>query len=133
MYAIFEDGSRQYRVSEGDVVRVDYRGGEAGTRIEFGRVLLYANGTETHIGQPWVEGTRVIGEVIEHPSIKLYIQHFRRRTNYRRLRGHRQWYTSVRIPTILRAGEEPRADVVRSAAKTPAAAAEAWSPDSSGS
>src|SRR6516162_1698909 len=109
MYAVFEDGSRQYRVSEGDVVKVDYRDGEKGSRVEFGRVLLFRNGDDTRIGQPVVEGMRVLGEVVEHPSTKLYIQHFRRRKNYRRLRGHRQPYTSVRIRNILLPGQEPPA------------------------
>jgi large subunit ribosomal protein L21 len=109
MYAVFEDGSRQYRVSEGDVVKVDYRAGDKGTRIEFGRVLLYTNGDDTRIGQPLVAGMRILGEVVEHPSTKLYIQHFRRRKNYRRLRGHRQPYTSVRIRNILLPGQEPPA------------------------
>ena len=109
MYAVFEDGSRQYTVSEGDVVKVDYREGEKGSRVEFGRILLYQNGDDTRIGQPVVEGMRVLGEVVEHPSTKLYIQHFRRRKNYRRLRGHRQPYTSVRIRNILLPGQEPPA------------------------
>ena len=106
MYAVFEDGSRQYRVSEGEVVKVDYRAGDKGTRVEFGRVLLYTNGDDTRIGQPLVEGMRIVGEVVEHPSTKLYIQHFRRRKNYRRLRGHRQPYTSVCIRHILLPGQE---------------------------
>jgi large subunit ribosomal protein L21 len=109
MYAVFEDGSRQYRVSEGDVVKVDYRAGDKGARIEFGRVLLYADGNDTRIGQPLVAGMRILGEVVDHPSTKLYIQHFRRRKNYRRLRGHRQPYTSVRIRHILLPGQEPPA------------------------
>jgi len=109
MYAVFEDGSRQYRVSEGDVVKVDYRAGDKGARIEFGRVLLYTNGDDTRIGQPLVDGMRILGDVVEHPSTKLYIQHFRRRKNYRRLRGHRQPYTSVRIRHILLSGQEPPA------------------------
>ena len=92
MYAVFEDGSRQYRVSEGDVVTLDYRDAEPGSQLEFTRVLLYAGGEDTRIGQPIVEGARILGEVVEHTSTKLYIQHFRRRKNYRRLRGHRQPY-----------------------------------------
>jgi len=107
IYAVFEDGSRQYRVSEGDVVKVDYRDGEKGARIEFPRVLLFQNGDDTRLGQPVVEGMRILGEVVEHPSTKLYIQHFRRRKNYRRLRGHRQPYTNVRIRYILLPGQEP--------------------------
>jgi large subunit ribosomal protein L21 len=108
-YAVFEDGSRQYRVSEGDVVKVDYRTGDKGARVEFGRVLLYADGHDARIGQPLVDGMRILGEVVEHPSTKLYIQHFRRRKNYRRLRGHRQPYTNVRIQHILLPGKEPPA------------------------
>jgi large subunit ribosomal protein L21 len=109
MYAVFEDGSRQYRVCEGDLVKVDYRAGDKGARVEFSRVLLYANGDDRRIGQPLVEGMRVLGEIVEHPSTKLYIQHFRRRKNYRRLRGHRQPYTSVRIRHILLPGQGPPA------------------------
>jgi large subunit ribosomal protein L21 len=107
MYAVFEDGSRQYRVSEGQVVKVDYRDAEVGAHVEFPRVLLYASGDDRRIGRPVVEGMRVVGEVVDHPSIKTYIQHFRRRKNYRRLRGHRQWYTAVRVSSILLPGQEP--------------------------
>jgi large subunit ribosomal protein L21 len=110
MYAVFEDGSRQYRVSEGDVVRLDYRDAEIGARLEFERVLLYQDEGDLRIGQPILEGVRVIGEVVDHPSTKLYIQHFRRRKNYRRLRGHRQPYTSVVIRHILLPGVEPPAE-----------------------
>jgi len=101
MYAVFEDGSRQYRVQEGDVVKLDYRQAEPGASLEFGRVLLYQNEGDTRIGQPLVAGARVVAEVVDHPTIKLYIQKFRRRKNYRRLRGHRQPYTSVRIRQIV--------------------------------
>jgi large subunit ribosomal protein L21 len=109
MYAVFEDGSRQYRVSEGDVVQLDYRDAEVGTQLEFGNVMLYQGGDDTRIGQPTLEGVRILAEVVEHPSTKLYVQHFRRRKNYRRLRGHRQPYTAVRIQSILLPGMEPPA------------------------
>ncbi|TMQ34212.1 MAG: 50S ribosomal protein L21 [Planctomycetota bacterium] len=95
MYAVFEDGSRQYRVSEGDKVKVDFREGEIGTRLEFDRVLLYQGTDGLNIGQPVIAGARIVADVVDHPSTKLYIQHFRRRKNYRRLRGHRQPYTMV--------------------------------------
>src|SRR5438552_11536368 len=112
MYAVFEDGSRQYRVSEGQTVTVDFRGGEAGggldggSQVEFDRVLLYCNGDDRRIGRPTVEGMRVVGEVVDHPSIKVMIQKFRRRKNMRRLRGHRQFYTAVRVKHILLPGQE---------------------------
>jgi large subunit ribosomal protein L21 len=107
MYAVFEDGSRQYRVSEGDVVKVDYREAEIGSRLEFQRVLLCQSPDGLSIGQPVIDGARILGEVVDHPSIKLYIQHFRRRKNYRRLRGHRQHYTAIRVRSILLPGMQP--------------------------
>jgi large subunit ribosomal protein L21 len=107
MFAIIEDGSRQYRVSQGQVIRIDYRSDCAkGSRIEFDRVLLMVAGDEVQIGQPRLEGMRVIGRVLEHPSIKLQVQKFQRRKNYRRLKGHRQPYTNVRIEHILKPGED---------------------------
>lgn len=107
MYAVFEDGSRQYNVKEGDVVKVDFREAEIGANVEFNRVLLFKTNDDLKIGQPVVAGMRVVGQVVDHPSTKLYIQHFRRRKNYRRLRGHRQPYTSVLVKHILLPGQEP--------------------------
>src|SRR5436853_5231463 len=101
MYAVFEDGARQYRVQEGDVVKVDYRDVQVGSNIEFKRVLLCQKETDTKIGQPVITGASVVGEVVAFPSIKVYVQHFKRRKNHRRFRGHRQPYTSVRIRQIV--------------------------------
>jgi large subunit ribosomal protein L21 len=107
MYAVFTDGSRQYRVSEGDRVRVDYRPAETGATVEFNRVLLYREADDLKVGQPVLEGTRVLAEVLEEVSDKYYVQHFRRRKNYRRLRGHRQPYLMVRVKHILLPGQQP--------------------------
>ncbi len=129
MYAIFEDGSRQYRVSEGDRVKVDYREAPIGARIEFKRVLLYSSGADTKIGQPTVEGMRVLGTVIAQPSTKVFIQYFRRRKHYRRLKGHRQHYLELKVTNILLADQptpplavpvEAAAAPVESAAAPPA-------------
>ena len=103
MYAIFEDGSRQYRVAVGDIVSIDHREADVGSTVEFGNVLLVATGTgDRSIGQPSVAGAKVVAEVTGHPSIKQTIQYFRRRKNYRRLKGHRQPYLEVRIKDIVR-------------------------------
>jgi large subunit ribosomal protein L21 len=106
MYAVFEDGSRQYRVSAGQTVEVDYRDAAVGSRVEFPRVLLYQDGDDTRIGQPAVEGVRVVAEVVGQPSKKYYIQKYRRRKNYRRLTGHRQHFLAVRVLHILLPGQE---------------------------
>jgi large subunit ribosomal protein L21 len=125
MYAVFEDGSRQYLVEEGDVVRVDYRDAEIGDELEFTRVLLYQNEADTRIGRPVVEGVRVLGEVLDHPSTKVVIQKFRRRKNSKRLRGHRQYYTKVLIDAILLPGQErPAREEEESSAESEAPAQE---------
>lgn len=100
MYAIFEDGSRQYRVSEGSEVIVDYRAGEPGAAVAFDRVLLFAGDGGVKIGQPLVSGATVAAEVVEQTSIKTRVQKFRRRKNYKRLVGHRQPFTRVKITRI---------------------------------
>lgn len=106
MYAVFEDGSRQYRVSEGELVRLDYRELNPGSLLEFDKVLLISAGEGLQIGRPYVAGARIVAEVVEHPSTKLYIQHFRRRKNYRRRIGHKQLFTTVKINRILLPGQE---------------------------
>jgi len=111
MYAVFEDGSHQYKVKPGDLVRVDYRDGEKGARIEFGRVLLHVDGAAVEVGKPVVAGARVVAELVDHPSEKITIGKYRRRKNYRRVKGHRQHYALVRIKHILLAGQsEPAAE-----------------------
>ena len=124
MYAIFEDGSRQYRVFVGDKVRVDHRDAPVGARIEFKRVLLYANNGDLKVGQPTIDGMRVLATVQAQPSTKIYVQHFRRRKNYRRLKGHRQHYLELAVTNILMPGEEtPPAPVPAAPIDNPAPAA----------
>ena len=104
MYAIFEDGSRQFMVEEGDIVEVDFRDAEVGSSIEFDRVLVFNTGDEARIGQPLVAGAKVVAEVLELTSEKTVIQKFRRRKNYRRLKGHRQPFLAVGIAELVLAG-----------------------------
>jgi large subunit ribosomal protein L21 len=102
MYAIFEDGSRQYRVEKDSVVVVDYRDTEPGKTLEFTKVLLVSSGADTQIGQPLVAGAKVVAEVIDLPTKKTVIQKFRRRKNYRRLKGHTQPYVRVKVKDIVK-------------------------------
>jgi large subunit ribosomal protein L21 len=105
MYAIIEDGSHQFRVREGDRIRVDRRIGKVGEELHFTRVLLIAgDGGEPTIGTPAVEGAHVLGKIVnQFRDKKIIIQKFRRRKNVRRRRGHRQPYTVVQITTVARA------------------------------
>lgn len=100
MYAVFEDGSRQYRVSQGQTIAVDYREAEKGAEVVFDRVLLSASGDAATIGQPTVAGAKVVGEVVEQSKVKTRIQKFRRRKNYKRVKGHTQPFTRVLIKSI---------------------------------
>jgi large subunit ribosomal protein L21 len=105
MYAIVEDGSRQYRVEAGATVTLDYREIEAGQRLELTSVLLLSSGADTLIGRPLVTGARVLTEVVDFPRTKTMTQKFRRRKNYRRLKGHTQPYVRVKVTHILGAGD----------------------------
>jgi len=107
MYAIIEDGSRQYRAEPDGFVTIDYRDVKPGDTIELGKVLLLNTGSETLIGRPLLAGARVVAEVAELTKIKSVIQKFRRRKNYRRLKGHTQHYVKCRIKHILGAGQQP--------------------------
>ena len=102
MYAVFEDGSRQYRVSEGDQLDVDFRDTPAGSQIEFGRVLLFSGTEGVRVGAPTVQNAKIIAEVVEQRrGEKIYVQKFKRRKNYHRRTGHRQELTRVRIKQIV--------------------------------
>jgi large subunit ribosomal protein L21 len=101
MYAIFEDGSHQFRVREGDRVIVDRRDGELGTEIVFSKVLLVAGSDGATIGTPVVAGAEVGAKIIQQfRDKKIIIQKFRRRKNVRRRNGHRQPHTLVQITRV---------------------------------
>ena len=104
MYAIFEDGSHQFRVREGDRVVVDRRDGDRGAEVVFSKVLLLAGDGEPTLGAPVVEGARVVAKIVEQfRAKKIIIQKFRRRKNMRRRNGHRQPHTTILVTSITRA------------------------------
>lgn len=103
MFAVIEDGSRQHRVQEGDLLSVDYReDAKAGESLKFDRVLIANGGGASVIGAPLIEGAAVEAEVMieEDKGPKLEVQKLRRRKNSRRHTGHRQKYTRVKITSI---------------------------------
>ena len=101
MYAIFEDGSHQYRVRAGDQLVLDRRPGPRGEEVVFSRVLLISGEAGATIGTPLIEGARVTGQIIEQfRDKKIIVQKFRRRKNMRRRRGHRQMQTRVQITGV---------------------------------
>ena len=99
MFAIVSSGGKQYRVAEGDVLRVEKLAVEAGETVTLPVLLI--GGDEVKVGTPQVDGASVEAEVIGHgrgPKIDIY--KFKAKSNYRRHRGHRQPYTDVRVTKI---------------------------------
>ena len=101
MYAIIEDGSRQYRAEEGGTLVLDYRDVKVGDTLELTTVLLIENGGTATIGQPKIAGAKVVAEVTELTKKKTMIQKFRRRKNYKRLKGHTQHYVRATVKQIV--------------------------------
>ena len=101
MYAIIKSGGKQYRVTEGEVLRVEKLEADSGSQVEFTDVLLVKTDTQTFIGQPLVEGATVKG-VIEGAGQgdKVLVFKYKKKKQYRRTRGHRQQFSKVRIESI---------------------------------
>ncbi|MGF1686387.1 50S ribosomal protein L21 [Photobacterium japonica] len=101
MYAVFQSGGKQHRVSEGQTLRLEKLNAETGASIEFDSVLLVANGEEVTVGAPFLAGGKVTAEVVTHGrGDKIKIVKFRRRKHSRKQAGHRQWFTEVKITGI---------------------------------
>jgi len=101
MYAVFQSGGKQYRVSEGDEVHLEKLSAQVGDTITFEEVLLTSDGQTVQVGQPYVKGSKVVGQVIRHDKDrKVLVLKYKRRKGYRRKRGHRQHFTRVRIQGI---------------------------------
>ena len=101
MYAVFQSGGKQHRVTEGQTIRLEKLDVETGATVEFDKVLLVANGEEIAVGAPLVEGGKITAEVVKHGrGDKIKIVKFRRRKHSRKQAGHRQWFTEVKITGI---------------------------------
>lgn len=103
MYAIFEDGGRQYRVQEGDTIRVDLKDlAEEQKQVEFNQVLMLGEGDEAKIGQPYIAGAKVVAEINkEVKGEKVFGVVFRRRKRVSVKHGHRQRHLDVTIKQIV--------------------------------
>lgn len=101
MYAVIRTGGKQYKVQEGETLRVEKLKGDEGAEIEFNDVLMISDGENVTLGQPGIESAMVKGHIIEQgKGKKVLIFKFKRRKGYRNLRGHRQFYTAVKIDNI---------------------------------
>ncbi len=101
MYAVIVTGGKQYRVEEGQTLKVEKIETATGESINLEQVLLIGNGDDVKIGQPVVEGAKVTAEIVAHGRHKkVKIIKFRRRKHSMTQMGHRQWFTELKITSI---------------------------------
>ena len=101
MYAVIKTGGKQYRVVEGDLLRVEKIKGEIGETVELEEILMIANGERVEIGRPVLNDSKVLGEIVEQGKAKkIIVFKSKRRKGYRKKQGHRQQYTVLKIKEI---------------------------------
>ena len=101
MYAVFKTGGKQYRATTGDVIKVEKIEAEKGATLELDQVLMVGEGEDVKIGAPFLEGGKVTATVLDHGRRdKIKVIKFKRRKNYRRQMGHRQYFTQIEITGI---------------------------------
>ena len=101
MYAVIETGGKQYRVSQGQTLRVEKLNADEGATVDLDKVLMVANGEDIKLGKPYIEGGKVTATVKSHGrGEKIRIIKFRRRKHSRTQQGHRQAYTELEITGI---------------------------------
>ncbi len=100
-YAVIRTGGKQYRVTSGELLRIESLKGDVGSQVEFSDVLLTANEGSVQIGTPLVVGASVTAQIVEHgKERKIIVFKKKRRQGYRRKQGHRQHFTAVRVQNI---------------------------------
>lgn len=101
MFAVLKTGGKEYRVAKGDVIRVEKLKGKVGDQITLKDVLMIAGEGETHLGTPTLSNAVITGEIIREAKAKKVLTYkMKRRKNYRRMKGHRQTYTYLKINEI---------------------------------
>lgn len=101
MYAVIRTGGKQYKVQEDQVLKVEKLDGSEGSEVEFDDILMVSDGETVSLGNPVLENASVKAHIIEQGrGKKQLVFKFKRRKGYRKLRGHRQHYTEVKIDAI---------------------------------
>ncbi len=102
MYAVIASGGKQYKVSQGDKVRVEKLEGTVGTKVVFEQVLMVGAGDGSKIGTPLVKGAKVEAEILNQGRAKkIVVFKFKRRKKFRKKAGHRQPYTELKVTQVL--------------------------------
>jgi large subunit ribosomal protein L21 len=101
MYAVVQTGGKQYRVSEGDTIKVEKLVADEGASVELDKVLMVTDGDDVKVGAPYVDGGKVTATVKSHGrGKKVKIIKFRRRKHHMKRQGHRQWFTELQVTGI---------------------------------
>jgi large subunit ribosomal protein L21 len=101
MYAVVNSGGKQYKVQQGQILRVEKIPGDVGNPVTFERVLMFSDGENVSIGQPELEDVAVEGHIVEQGKAKkIIVFKYKKRKRYRRKKGHRQEFTAVLIDGI---------------------------------
>jgi large subunit ribosomal protein L21 len=101
MYAIVHTGGKQYKLMEGETLRLEKLVGDVGSEVTFDRVMMVSDGENLTMGQPLLENVLVRGHIVEQGKAKkILVFKYKRRKRYRRKQGHRQLFTSVKIDKI---------------------------------
>ncbi len=101
MYAVIASGGKQYKVEQGEVLKVEKLPGDIGAPVTFEKVLMFSDGDTVRIGTPVLDDISVQGHIVEQGKAKkIIVFKYKRRKRYRRKQGHRQSYTAIKIDTI---------------------------------
>jgi large subunit ribosomal protein L21 len=100
MYAVIRTGGKQYRVAEGDVLRIEKIPGEVGSAVTFTEVLLVGGSESPKVGRPLVAGAKVLGKILAQDKHRRVLHFRKEKEGWTRRRGHRQPYTEVKVTSV---------------------------------
>ena len=120
MYAVVNSGGKQYKVQQGQILRVEKIPGDVGNPVTFERVLMFSDGENVSIGQPELEDVAVEGHIVEQGKAKkLIVFKYKKRKRYRRKKGHRQEFTAILIDGIKAKAQKSSETKAEAEAKKP--------------
>lgn len=100
-FTVIKTGGKQYKVVKGEKIKIDKLAAKEGENVEFDKVLLQANGKSVKIGQPYVEGAKVLAKVLKHgKDKKVIVFRYKSKTRYKRKKGFRRSFTEVEIVSV---------------------------------
>jgi large subunit ribosomal protein L21 len=100
MYAVIRTGGKQYRVAQGDVLRIELVKGAAGAEVRFEEVLMLGGTEAVKVGRPTVSGAKVVGTIVRQSKARRVLHFRKEKEGWTRRRGHRQPFTEVKITSI---------------------------------